>query len=335
MKKFLALLVLTTSLSACAPTTQESTIFAMNTVMTFSVNGKNAEEASTAAIQAINELSNQLSVTVESSEISKINANPEQKNEVSEQTFFILEEALKLSEQTDGALDISIYPIMKAWGFTSGEYRVPDDTEIANLIENVDYSLISAENNTISMQNGMQIDLGSIAKGYAGDMASEILKEHGIESALLNLGGNVELVGSNAEGEDFRIGVQDPLDASKFFGILSLSDTSIVTSGGYNRYFEENDEIYWHIMDPFTGKPSNSGIISVTIVGENGLMCDGLSTALFVMGEEKAIEYWREHGGFDMLLITENNEIIISENLSESFELLEEYENIYNLEVIS
>ncbi len=335
MIRFFISIILIFSLTACAETQHSSTIFAMNTTMTFTVNGKNAEAATLEATKAINELSSLLSVTVEGSEISKVNANPEQKTEVSEQTFFILQEAQKISEKTDGALDLSIYPIVEAWGFTTSEYKIPSESEIENLLKNVDYSQITLENSTVSMQNGMKIDLGSVAKGYAGDLASEILKENGIDSAIINLGGNVELVGSNPDGENFRVGVQDPLDTSNFFGILSLSDCSIVSSGGYNRYFEENGEIYWHIMSPYTGKPSNSGLISTTIVGDSGLFCDGFSTAAFVMGKDKAIDFWKENGDFDMILITENNEIFITEKLFENFELLDEYKNIYTLEVIS
>jgi thiamine biosynthesis lipoprotein len=217
-----------------------------------------------------------------------------------------------------------MYPIVRAWGFTTGDYRVPEDDEISALMENVGYDKITLDRDTVTLAPGMEIDLGSTAKGYAGRRVAELLRDSGVTSALLNLGGNIQTVGPKPDGSPWRIAVQDPQSDGQL-GTLSVTDMAVVTSGGYERYFEENGETFWHIMDPATGRPAKSGLISVTIVGSDGLLCDGLSTALFVMGAEKGAELWRQRGDFEAIMVTEDGDILITAGLSGSFTLAEGY----------
>ena len=333
------LLILSIIFSGCssASKTEEhvSYVYAMDTVMTLTAYGDDSIETALGNVSgAIESLDKLISVTDENSEIYKLNANSDVPATLSDDTADIISRALKLCDSTYGTLDISIYPVIRAWGFTTGSYQVPDYNDLMSLLRKVDYSKINLDDNTITLSPGMQIDLGSVAKGYVGDLAAKILEDAGVKSAILNLGGNVRAIGNNTSGNPWRVGVQDPLNESEYFGVISVTDKSVITSGGYNRYFEENGKTYWHIIDPSTGYPADNGIISATIIGDDGLKCDGLSTATFIMGVNKAFDYWRQAGDFDMLLVTKNGHIYITPGLENSFELLPAYSSKYTVEVV-
>lgn len=242
---------------------------------------------------------------------------------VSEETQELLSFALKMAKETGGAFNPLLYPAVKAWGFTTKEYQIPEEEELKELLTHTDYRNVILRQGTASLEEGMEIDLGAVAKGYAGDLVVEEMKRHGVTSGMVNLGGNVALFGSPPEGESWKVGIRSPYGEGNI-GILEASDCHIITSGGYERYFTgENGEIYWHILDPEDGYPADSGIISATIVGSEGKLCDALSTAVFVMGRERAEEYWRSHGDFEMILITDNNEIYVTEGIQGDFYLNE------------
>ncbi len=318
----LALLIL---LTACSTETEPATAttFAMDTVMTITVYGDN--ELLSVCQSRIRELEALLSVTDESSEIYALNRDGSAV--LSEETGELLGTALSLCERTDGALDISIYPVIRAWGFTTDSYRVPSGTELAELLALVGYENISYDPDTLTanLANGASLDLGSVAKGYTGDVLSALLKENGVTSALLNLGGNVQAVGSKPDGSDFRVGIQDPQSSGEYFGVVNVSDKAVVTSGGYERYFEQDGEVYWHIIDPETGYPAKNGLISVTIVGNSGTVCDALSTALFVMGLDSAAKFWRGSDDFEAIFVSDDGSIAITEGLEQSFTLADGY----------
>lgn len=217
------------------------TVFAMDTVMELSAYG--ADDAlMEAAEQEILGLESRLSVTDAGSEIYALDHNG--LAELSPDTTELMQTALEMCERTDGALDVSIYPVLRAWGFTTGSYQVPTQEEIENLLTQVDYRKVTLENGTASIAQGMEVDLGSVAKGYTGDQVSQLLREGGVTSALLNLGGNVQLVGGKPDGSDWRVAVQDP-ESDGYLGVLSLRDKAAITSGGYERYFVGDDgEVY-------------------------------------------------------------------------------------------
>lgn len=297
-------------------------IFAMDTYMTVTAYGEKCEEAVDAAVAEIERLDDLLSTGSDDSEVTKINKNGG--GTLSEDTSYLVKRALEVYKDTDGAFDISIYPVMKAWGFAGDTFQVPDKKTLSNALSLVDASKISynEKKSTISFEKkGMQIDLGGIAKGYTSDRVIEILKSYGIEHAMINLGGNVDLLGKKTDGSEWRIAVQDPEDEDSYVGVLSVSDEAVITSGGYERYFEEDGVTYHHIIDPATGYPANNGLISVTIVSDDGTLADGLSTSLFVMGKDKAISYWRSHSDqFSTILIGDDETIYISEDIADSFE---------------
>ena len=317
-----ALLFLTGCSAESSPEPVQGTFFAMDTMMDFTVYGESGLiDQSESLIASLESL---VSVTDADSELYAINQTGS--GMLTEEASSLMEQALEICRRTDGALDLSIYPIVRAWGFTTGSYQVPDEAEIQALLPLVDYRKIQydAADGDVTLPEGMEIDLGSVAKGYAGQLVAQMLREHGVQSALLNLGGNVQTVGAKPDGSPWQIGIKDPQGEDAMM-VLSVEDQAVVTSGGYERYFEQDGQTYWHIMDPSTGHPADSGLISVTIVGDEGVVCDGLSTALFVMGLEKAADLWAQSCDFEAVFVTASGEVYITEGLRDRFALTEQY----------
>ncbi|MDO5136227.1 MAG: FAD:protein FMN transferase [Eubacteriales bacterium] len=300
---------------------QTSTVFAMDTVMDLTIYGN--ENILKEAQDKILELEKQFSVTQEGSEIYRLNHG--ETVQLSAAALDLLTQALALCRRTNGALDISVYPLVRAWGFTTGEYQIPPDNEISSLLEHIDFQALQLEpgQKTLLLPEGMEIDLGSVAKGYTGNVLISLLKERGVTSALFNLGGNVHALGTKPDGSKWRIAIKNPFGEGTA-GILKIEDQAVVTSGGYERFFEKDGHVYWHILDPATGRPAKNGLVSVTVTAKNGLLCDGLSTALFVMGEEKAIDFWKSSSDFEMILISEDKRMMVTEGLADSFSLSED-----------
>ncbi len=298
------------------------TVFAMDTVMELSPCGENAKAACDLGAARIQELESLFSVTRKDSEIYSVNHAQGKEVSLSPDTQTLLKDALYWCAQTDGMLDISIYPVLRTWGFTTGEYRVPDDAELASLLEHVDYRRVSLspDGSAVTLPEGMEIDLGSVAKGYTGDMVMQAFRDSGVTSGMISLGGNVQVLGTKPDGSNWRIAVQDP-SADGYVGIAEVADKAVITSGGYERFFEKDGVTYWHILDPETGKPAHSGVISATVIGTSGTMCDALSTALFVMGAERAAAFWQTHAdaGFDFVLVLEDGSLVMTEGVESSF----------------
>ena len=176
---------------------------------------------------------------------------------------------------------------------------------------------------------GMEIDLGGIAKGYTSSRIMEIFKEYDVDSGLVNLGGNVQTYRTKTDGSKWRVAVQSPEDESQYIGVIDVSDKAVITSGGYVRYFEQDGKIYHHIIDPATGYPAESGLKSVTIVSDDGTLADGLSTSLFIMGKDKACEFWKAHSDeFDFVLLTDDDNMYISAGIAADYSSDHEYEVI-------
>ena len=327
--KKLAALLLAGVLTGCSAPAEEMqqpverSLFAMNTYMTFTAYGEDAQAALQEAEECIQQVEGLWSVTDEDSEIYQANHSGGQPVTVSEETAEIISFALEMAQRTGGALDPTIYPVLTAWGFTTDSKQVPSQQQIAQLLEQVGYDRIQINGSELTVPDGMELDLGAVGKGYTADLVTEILRRHGVTSALISLGGNIQAIGSRPDGSDWRLGIRAPWESGNL-GVLTVSDAAVVTSGGYENYFDdEQGNIYWHILDPSTGYPADSGLQSVTIVGREGKMCDALSTALFVMGAQSAEQYWRENGGFEMLLVTDSGEILITEGIAENFTLNE------------
>ena len=311
----------TSSSSSDADASSSRDIFAMDTYMTVTAYGPNAETAVDQAKQEIERLDALLSTGEETSEVAQINANGG--GPLSEDTTYLLERSLELYDSTNGVFDIAIYPIMDAWGFTTGNYTVPSDETIENLLSLTDANDIIYDKDKLSIsfaKDGMKIDFGGIAKGYTSGRIADIYRECGVTSGLINLGGNVQVVGTKTDGSKWRVAVQSPEAEDDYLGILSTADRAVITSGGYERYFEQDGVKYHHIIDPSTGHPANNGLVSVTIVSADGTLADGLSTSLFIMGKDKAAEYWRAHSDeFDTILEDEDGVLYVTEGIADDF----------------
>ncbi|MBE6005639.1 MAG: FAD:protein FMN transferase [Sarcina sp.] len=371
-------------------------VFAMDTYMTLLAYGDKAEKAVRAAAKEIHELDDLLSTGKETSEISKINAAGGGKP--SEVTEKLIARSLELADKTGGLFDIAIYPVMKAWGFPTQQYRVPAKKELDSALKLADPSAVTlitrddvekaqeerkkaeeeaakkaeearrkalaeaaarkekqaaagataaetaaadptaeaaiadinarfavdpadyASEPSVSFGiKGMEIDLGGIAKGYTGDRVGEIFEKYGIESGIISLGGNVQTFGAKEDGRSWRVAIQNPASDVEYLGVLDVEDKAVVTSGGYERYFEEKGVRYHHIIDPRTGYPADSGLLSATIICDEGILADGLSTSLFIMGREEAEKFWRESGlDFEFILEDEKGVLYVTEGIADS-----------------
>lgn len=306
-------------------------IFSMDTYMNLKTYGKDTFSSLDEAEKEIINLEKILSVTNENSDIWNVNHSNGKYTSVNDDTLKIIEKAVEIGNQTDGALDITVYPLVKEWGFTTGDYKIPDEKTIENLLENVDFRCIETNGNSVKIPVDFQIDTGSLAKGYTGDKVMDIFRKNGIESAIINLGGNVQTLGTKPDGSMWKVAVKNPFQPDTEMCILSVADKAVITSGNYERCFTGDDGLnYWHIIDPEDGKPADNNLVSVTITGGNGIECDALSTALFVAGKEKSIEYWQKNDNFDMILVTDDRNVIITDGIEKNIEMLSDM----NTEVI-
>ena len=296
-------------------------IFAMDTYMTLTAYGKNAKKALDEAVDEINNIEQLVSTGIDSSEVSQINKNG--KGSVSETTGYLIKRSKEIYDSTNGVFDITIYPIMQAWGFPTENYCVPGKKELKKLrgLMGADHVLYDEKKQEVTLnKEGMKIDLGGIAKGYTSSKEMDIFKENGISSAVISLGGNVQTLNGKPDGSDWRVAVENPADTGSYIGVLSIKDKAVITSGGYERYFKQDGKTYHHIIDPANGYPANNGLTSVTIVSDDGTLADGLSTSLFIMGPEKAQKYWKEHSDeFDTILVKDDGSILVSEGIADYF----------------
>ena len=325
MKRALFLLCLLLLFPSLARASQARTFFAMDTVMTVS-----APEADSALLDAcereIFRLERLFSVTDPDSEISILNRDG--RAALSPDTERVLSYALDAARLTGGALDVTLYPVVKAWGFTTGEYRVPSDEEIAALLTYVGWTQVELTDGEATLPEGAQVDLGALAKGYASDALADILIRGGVTSALIDLGGNIYCLGSKPDGSFWRIGIRDPIDSSGYVGSLSVKNAAVVTSGSYERNFTAEDgHVYGHIFDPATGRPAENGLISVTVTGKNGMQCDALTTALYVLGPQAAAELLPHIPEVGALMVDDGGELWITESLRPFFTPLGSYQS--------
>lgn len=341
---FMFILTAALCLTGCGRQAEEATarIFAMDTVMEVTAYGGQAEQVVTSVEETIRTLEDQFSRTKEDSAVSALNREGTAGN-VPENVRQLIARAQEYRDATGGAFDITIAPVMDAWGFTGDSFRVPSAAELAELLTKVDSNRIRMQDGpsaSVTLGEGQAIDLGGIAKGYTSDQVERVFRSGGAESGKISLGGNVFVLGAKPDGSDWRVGIRDPRNESGLAVILPLRDAYAITSGGYERYFEEDGKTYHHIIDPSTGYPADSGLLSVTVVADangpdstgagNGTMCDAFSTALFVMGEEKALDFWRSGGyDFDLVLVTADGRVVVTAGLADRFEKVEDSGYVY------
>ena len=296
---------------------RERQFLAMDTIISLTASGPAADAALDTARETILSLDRLLSVTDPSSELARLNGGATVS--LSDETADLLAFALEMAAATGGAVDPTVYPAVRAWGFTTDSYRVPSDEELAALLPLIDYTAVSLDGGALSLPAGMMLDLGGFAKGWAGDRVLEAWRALGVESGILRLGGNVQTLGAKPDGSPWVVGVRDPW-GDGLLGTLAVRDLAVVTSGSYERYFEQDGKTYCHIFDPASARPAESGLCSVTIVGKSGAECDALSTALFVMGAEEAARFRRASAmEFEFILADTDGVVYVSSGLRDVF----------------
>lgn len=300
----------------------------MDTFITQRIYGEDGEDTVLAVNRLLQDMEQVFSNYLADSEISRVNAGAGiAAVEVSEETFGVIQRCLELSAASGGVFDITIAPLVKLWGITSENPKVPGADEIGNALSYVGYDqvILDASAHTVSMPRpGISMDLGAVVKGYAAEKCRDIYEEANVTGALVSLGGTVVAVGTHSDGTPFQIGLRDPKGGSNdIFGVLSGEERIIATSGGYERYFEQDGRRYEHILDPRTGYPAETDLISVTAVSADGLLADYLSTTLYMLGSE-VLEENLNRTEFSVIGVKTDGTILISEDLRERFTLKEE-----------
>lgn len=292
-----------------APVTYSRDIFAMDTYINCKIVSGDpilAEAGLNKVEEAFLEIDRLTNRFDSNSEVSLINTNAGiSPVKVSEDVFKMIETSIKWSDKTDGAFNILIGSVMNLWGFGTENPAVPTAAELEQALNNTDYRQIvcDAEQTTVYLpEQGMVIDLGGIAKGYATDKAVTALRELNIDNAIINAGGNVYVLGSKAEGVPWKIGVQDPRDPQGIKAVLTAADCALVSSGDYQRYFEADGIRYHHILDPATGYPARRSTGS-TVIMKSAAEADILSTAIFVKGPMEGIELAEELSQVDAAMV--------------------------------
>lgn len=292
-----------------------TTQFMMDTVITVTIYDGDSD-ALNGAVKLCQRYEQLFSKTVENSDIARINMSNGAPVVVSVETAELLEIALDISRKSGGAFDPTVYPLTELWDVT-GSATVPAEEDIRKALEAVDYNNISVNDTTVTAENGAQLDLGGIAKGYIADKVKEYLKSRGVTSAVINLGGNTLLIG-NKNKNAFSVGIQKPFGAGgELSAIIMLQDKTAVTSGVYQRYFESNGKLYHHIIDTKTGYPTDNGLYSVTVITDSSALADGLSTACLSLGVEKGTELAQQYGA-ELIFITSDGEVLLTDGLDKN-----------------
>ncbi|MBQ6236547.1 MAG: FAD:protein FMN transferase [Clostridia bacterium] len=285
-RAFLCLLVLLLPVLGCrAETAHSAAGIACDTVVTITAYAPQETVDGTLRICADYEAL--LSKTVEGSDVWNLNHAAGKPIEVHPETADLLRLAVEIGEASGGAFDVTIAPVSALWDFTADDPVLPDPEALRSAAACVDYRNIAIDGNTVTLQNGAEIDLGGIAKGYIADRVAEYLRGQGVTSACINMGGNVLTIGTKPDGSLWTIGIRDPNGTPEQSAeVLKLGGAAVVTSGNYERFFVLDGVRYHHILDPKTGMPASNGLASVTIIGTRSDLCDALSTACFVLGEQ-------------------------------------------------
>lgn len=328
MKRIILTLFMVFTLTACQSAGQKPEkldFFAMDTYMSITSYGKNAKTSNAQIETAIKNIEDMISRTLKTSDIYKLNNAGAEPVSVSDETYTIIKTAIEYAKKTGGAFDPAVASLTDLWMIGTEGARLPAPDEINNARESVGYeNVILMDNNTVKLLNGVKLDFGGIGKGIAADISAGILKENKINKAIVALAGNIYALGSKEKDAPWKIGIANPKNPQESIATLSIIDKTVVTTGAYERFFEKDGIRYHHIFDSKTGYPVESDIQSVTIISDNSTLADAYSTALFVMGKDKALEFQKKEKTFDAVIITQDNEVITTDGVRDLIEITSE-----------
>jgi FAD:protein FMN transferase len=312
--------------SVIRPSSIRRTELVFSTPCTVTIFDRGGERAVEAVFEEMRRIESIMNVYDPASEIAMLNKHAGgDPLTISDELYRVVQTGIAFGQVTGGAFDISIGPLVSLWNIGGENPRVPTEDEIneaLDLVEYLDILLLDYQNQALLKREGMSVDLGGIAKGYAADRAAEVLAEHSIDRAIIDFGGNIYVLGEKDSESPWRIGIQNPEEPrGNFLGILSVRDTAAVTSGVYERFFEFEGETYHHILDPETGHPVTNGLSSVTIVSTSAMTADALSTAVFVLGIPSGITLVENFEGVEALLVTESRGIYMTSGVESMFSL--------------
>ena len=307
----------------------------INEITLYDITKKDGDRILKECESILKDIDNKMSSQITSSEISKINdKSGDSYVKVSDDTYYVIKESINFSSMSNDTFDISIGPIIDLWAIGTKDAKVPTEKEIKDNLTLVNYKdiLLNDTDKSVKLaKKNMKIDLGGIAKGYAADKIYEYLKKEKLESALINLGGNIYVLGNKEDGQPFSIGIQDPTKPrGNSIGNIKVSNKSVVTSGIYERYLEKDNKIYHHMLDPHTGYPFDNNLSSVTIVSDKSIICDALSTTTFGLGIDDGLKLVESLDGVDAIFITKDKKIYLSNNLKSQFNLTDNSFTIVN-----
>ncbi len=306
----------------------------LHTVVQLSIYHEDQEEVMDQAISYIKEMEELLSTNLEGSDIYRINHANGQPVEVEERTFEVIEAAVEMSEASSGLFDISIGAVTNLWQIGSDNARKPSDEEIAAALPLINYKDIelNKEAGTVTVKAGMVLELGAISKGYIADKVQELFASKGITTAIINLGGNVVVMGTSPNSQDgWKVGVQDPDEVrGATVGSVRVTDGSVVTSGIYERYVEVDGVRYHHILNPATGYPVDNDISGVTVFTKTSVQGDALSTTLFLLGIEDGLAFINDLEGVEAVFVDKEQGVHLSDGLKDRFESSNEEYHLVN-----
>lgn len=320
-------------LSACGEDKMLQTeVSAMDTVMTLTAYGKKAQSGINSAVQVIQAMDVMLDPELETSMVYAMNHANGNSVVVSGQIAEMLSVAKEVYSKSEGMFDPTLYPVIKLWGFVDKKYYVPNYDELEAersrlCFDKLDLaSFPSSGTFSVSMPSYGEISFASMAKGCAAKNAIDAMRQAGVTSGIVSLGGNIQTLGRKPDGTNWTVAVQDPNNTSSYLGVISVGETAVVTSGSYQRYFTDvsTGNTYHHLLSPTTGISANNSLVSVTVICEDGTKADALSTAMFVLGQNRALSYWRSDRKFEMIMVTNENEVICTSGLIEQFTLANE-----------
>ena len=301
----------------------EVTTYAMGSYVQQTVYGDAREAGAVAAADAVQALENKISWRVAGSDIQKLNDNAGKDwTTVSAETLGILEIAQDVAEKSGGAFDVTIAPISRLWDFDNERHEVPDDDMLRSLLPYVDYTglRLNVNERSASLKNlNTAVDLGAVGKGAACDAAVKAYEEAGVQAAIVSVGGSVGTYGEKPGGATWNVAVRNP-NGDGTLGSVSVASGFLSTSGSYEKCFTLDGKTYHHLLDPATGYPAETGLVSVTVLSDSGARSDALSTACFVLGLEKGMALLAQYGA-EGIFIDENNTVTVTDGLKNRFTL--------------